>query len=184
MTSPVMISSTCGAPCERKVIFLTLLHKDRFAKRHYLQYEKKKKKTNNGENLKCILSTLRTSRGSRSELLRQRQEVGSVCFIAEDSLLVFCKENTVLLQIKKHEGKNLCIWQSLREGFYHRWSRGCDVSCRWSVQMRHLLVNLGFLSFSPSLTHVEGRSCHPSSEVICSFPYKTTLDHATERKRN
>lgn len=127
---------------------------------------------------------MRTSRGSRSELLRQRQEVGSVCFIAEDSLLVFCKENTVLLQIKKHEGKNLCIWQSLREGFYHRWSRGCDVSCRWSVQMRHLLVNLGFLSFSPSLTHVEGRSCHPSSEVICSFPYKITLDHATERKRN
>lgn len=42
MTSPVMISSTCGAPCERKVIFLTLLHKDHFAKRHYLQYEKKK----------------------------------------------------------------------------------------------------------------------------------------------
>lgn len=39
-------------------------------------------------------------------------------------------------------------------------------------------------SLMPSLTHVEGRSCHLSSEVICSFLYKITLDHATERKGN
>lgn len=44
MTFPMMISSTCGAPWERKVIFLTLLHKDNFAQRQYLQYGKRRPK--------------------------------------------------------------------------------------------------------------------------------------------
>lgn len=128
--------------------------------------------------------TLKASRGSLSELLQGRQgkRMGAIWFITEDSALVFLKGSTVALQIKKHRGNNLCIWQSLQEGFYHRWSLRGDTSCRWSVQMSHLLMNLGFLSFSPSLTHVEGRSCQPHSEMICSFPCKITHPRATETK--